>query len=156
MGSQYHQNSIAFGKAPRREADNQPINQSVRQLVGQAGRQANRQAKTHSLAFFFQSRTTSTNSGEPQLQRITWRLSGRTLAFRLKCRRFESRLAIAGAGPPTHYSFSPDRGSNPSPHKPLTPPPNPHSPPLKCDIRFQGNRGLKIKISIRGSPCQAE
>ena len=61
-------NSIAFGKAPRREADSQPISQSVRQAgsqaVGRASRQADRQAESQSLAFF-QSRTTSTNSGEP-------------------------------------------------------------------------------------------
>ena len=49
-------NSIAFGKAPRREADSQPISQSVRQAVsqavGRASRQADRQAETYSLAFF--------------------------------------------------------------------------------------------------------
>ena len=35
-------NSIAFGKAPRREADSQPISQSGSQLGKQAGRQAGR------------------------------------------------------------------------------------------------------------------
>ena len=58
-----HKNSIAFGKAPRREADSQPISQSVRQAVSQAvsqaRRQADREAEPHSLAFF---------SGELQLQ----------------------------------------------------------------------------------------
>ena len=48
-------NSFAFGKAPRREADSQPISQSgrqaVSQAVSQASRQADRQAETHSLAF---------------------------------------------------------------------------------------------------------
>ena len=39
--------------------------QSVRQAVNRASRQADRQAETHSLAFF-QSWTTSSNSGEPQ------------------------------------------------------------------------------------------
>ena len=46
-------NSIAFGKAPRREAGNQPMRQSVSQAVGQAIRQAERRAETHNLAFFF-------------------------------------------------------------------------------------------------------
>ena len=46
-------NSIAFGKAPRREADSQPISQLGRQAVSQAVSRANRQAKTHSLTFFF-------------------------------------------------------------------------------------------------------
>ena len=54
-----HRNSDAFSKAPRREADSQPISQSVRQAasqaVGWASRQADRQAETHSLAFFFSS-----------------------------------------------------------------------------------------------------
>ena len=49
-------NSIAFGKAPGREADGQPISGSVRQAFSQAGgwasRQASKQAETHSLAFF--------------------------------------------------------------------------------------------------------
>ena len=74
------QNSTAFGKAPQREANSQPISQSssqsgsqsgsqsakqagsqsVRQSVGQAGRQV----ETHSLAFF-QLRTMITNVGNP-------------------------------------------------------------------------------------------
>ena len=37
-------NSIAFGSAPRREADSQPISQSVRQAVSQTVSQASRQA----------------------------------------------------------------------------------------------------------------
>ena len=109
VGVGVDQNSIAFGKAPPREADSQPINQ--------AGRQAGRQAETHSLAFF-QSWTTSTNSGEPQLHQCGRQSSGRTLAFRHRCCGFKSRLVIAGAGRSTHYSFSPNRGSNPSQHKP--------------------------------------
>ena len=59
---------VALGKAPQRQADSQPISQSVRQAVsqavGRASRQADRQAEAHSLAFF-QSQTTSTNSGGP-------------------------------------------------------------------------------------------
>ena len=44
-------------------------------------------------------------------------------------------------------------------HKLLTPNPNPPPPPPpspKCDIQFQGHRGLNIKISIGGSFCQAK
>ena len=71
--------------------------------------------------------------------------------------QFESQPAIAGAGRPIHSSFSSEDGSNPSKHKLLTPPPNPPPPPLrKCDIQFQGDRGLKIKKSIGGSFCQAK
>ena len=44
------QNSTAFGKAPRREADSQPISQSVRQAVGQAGRQTGRTGRLFSVA----------------------------------------------------------------------------------------------------------
>ena len=48
--------SIAFGSAPRREADSQPISQLVRQAVSQAvsraSGQADRQTETHSLGFF--------------------------------------------------------------------------------------------------------
>ena len=46
-------NSIAFGSAPRREADGQPISQlarqAVSQAVSQASRQADRQTETRSL-----------------------------------------------------------------------------------------------------------
>ena len=50
-----HQNSIAFSKAPRRKANNQPTNQSITAAVSsQLGRQTGRQkhTETHSLAFF--------------------------------------------------------------------------------------------------------
>ena len=108
-GSGGERTSISFGNTPRREADSQPVSQSVSQAssqsgIGQASRQADREAETHSLAFF-QSRTTSTNSEEPQLHRSKQPSSGKTLAFRLKCCRFESRMAIAGTGALTHYSF---------------------------------------------------
>ena len=44
-------NSIAFGSAPRREADSQPISQLVRQAVSQTVSQASRQTETPSLVF---------------------------------------------------------------------------------------------------------
>ena len=64
-------NSIAFGKAPRREADSQPISQSVRQAVSRASRQADKQAEMHSLAFFIgglqlQTRRNSTGALQEQ------------------------------------------------------------------------------------------
>ena len=47
---------IAFGSAPRREADSEPISQLVRQAVShavsRASRQAGRQTETHSVDFF--------------------------------------------------------------------------------------------------------
>ena len=58
-GVRRYKNPIAFGKAPRREADSQPMSQSsgkqsVRQSVGQAGWQTGRHkhTETHSLGFF--------------------------------------------------------------------------------------------------------
>ena len=52
-----HLNSIAFGKAPGKEADSQPISQPVRQAVsqavGRASRQADRQAENTVWLFFF-------------------------------------------------------------------------------------------------------
>ena len=48
------QNSIAFGSAPRREADSQPISQFVRQAVSQTLSRASRQADRNTqLGFFF-------------------------------------------------------------------------------------------------------
>ena len=46
------ENSITFGSAPRREADNKPISQLVKQAISQTASQASRQAETHSLGFF--------------------------------------------------------------------------------------------------------
>ena len=47
------QNSIAFGKAPRREADSQPISQSGRQAVSQAVSWGSRQADRNTQLSFF-------------------------------------------------------------------------------------------------------
>ena len=46
--------SIAFGSAPRRKADSQPISQSVRQAVSQTVGQASRQADRNTQFGFFQ------------------------------------------------------------------------------------------------------
>ena len=49
--------SIAFGSAPRREADSQPISQLVRQAVSQTVSQASRQADRNTQFGFFQWQT---------------------------------------------------------------------------------------------------
>ena len=71
-GSIFLQNSIAFGKVPRREANSQPTSEAGRQAVSQAvsraSRQADRRAETYSLAFF-QLQTTIENIGKtPDVQ----------------------------------------------------------------------------------------
>ena len=50
-------NFIAFGSAPRREADSQPISQLLRQAVSQTVRQASRQAARYTQFGFFQWQT---------------------------------------------------------------------------------------------------
>ena len=88
------QNSIAFGKAPRREADRQ----AGSQLRKQAGRRAGRNTQFS----FFQWRTTTTNSGELHCYRNSQQSGGRTLAQQLAHRRLESWLAIVGMSRLTH------------------------------------------------------
>ena len=60
-------NLIAFGKAPRREADSQPISQSDRQVVskvvGRASRQTRRQK--HTVWLFFSHRLHIQTVGNP-------------------------------------------------------------------------------------------
>ena len=85
-------NSIAFGKAPRREADSQPISQSARQSVSQASRQAHRQAETHSLAFF-QLRTMIINNGEPHVFRNNQWSSGEAQGKQTSRHRVKSQPA---------------------------------------------------------------
>ena len=50
-------NSVAFGSAPRREADSQPISQLVRQAVSQTVGRASRQADRNTQFGFFQWQT---------------------------------------------------------------------------------------------------
>ena len=61
------QNSIAFGSAPRREADSQPISQLVRQAVSQTVSRASGRADRNTQFGFFQWPTRLQAAGEQQL-----------------------------------------------------------------------------------------
>ena len=69
--------SIAFGSAPQREADSQPISQLVRQAGSQtvswASRQAGRQAETPFGVFQWQTRLQAAGRG-PILVNLLWQL----------------------------------------------------------------------------------
>ena len=91
----FQSNSTAFGKAPRREADSQPISQSVSQSGKQAGRQAGRSTQ---FGFFFSSvdyvyKQWGTPDA-PDLSVIEWQTAS-----------LQSRPAIAGAGQLIDHSF---------------------------------------------------
>ena len=61
-------NSIAFGSAPQREADSQPISQLVRQAVSQTVSRASRQADRNTqFPFFFSGKLGFKPWGEEQL-----------------------------------------------------------------------------------------
>ena len=66
-------NSIAFGSAPRREADSQPVSQLVRQAVSHAVSPTSRQAggQTAHTGWAFSVTDSATSSGEPN----TWKIS---------------------------------------------------------------------------------
>ena len=70
-GGKALENSIAFGSAPRREPDSQPISQLVRQAVSQTVRQSvgqtGRQTETHNFVFFFSGRPGFNQWGEQKL-----------------------------------------------------------------------------------------
>ena len=130
-------NSVAFGSAPRREADSQPISQSVRQAISQAvsraSRQADRQTETHRLGFFS--------------DRIGYKQWGALLAAENPAVEWQntrvptprSEVRVPAGRPPAASSFAvPD----PSEHKLLTPPP---PPPKKSDIQSQGMEASKSK-----------
>ena len=126
------ENSIAFGSAPRREADSQPISQLVRQAVSQAvnraSRQADRQTETHSLGFF---------SGRlGYKQRGAWRVpeQARSNGNAVGCQPAGrwSDSWTADCRPRRSTCVPPDPCSNPSEHKLLTP-----STPRKSDIQVR-------------------
>ena len=128
------------------------VSQSGKQLVGQAGKQTGRQK--HTVGLFF--------SGELQLQTV-WskKYIGITNGRVVEHSTCNQACVSSNPGRPSPATgdrpvrfFSPNRGSNPSEHKLLTPPLPPT--PLKCDIQFQGDRGLKMKNSIGGSFCRAK
>ena len=167
--SQTKKNSIAFGSAPLREADSQPISQVVRPAVSQTVIRASRQADRNTqFGFFFSVADSAPSSGEDSCWQDKQRSSGNTADRRLLGRRFESRLADLGGGGVNddsrparirtadlqvcsllHYhstALCSDRDAsahclNPSEHKLLTPPPS----PLKNDIQFQGIEASESK-----------
>ena len=66
-----NQNSIAFGSAPRREADNQAISRSVREAVSQAVSWARTQVGRNTQFGFYQWWITATNNEESISNRLT-------------------------------------------------------------------------------------
>ena len=128
-------NSIAFGSAPRREADIQPISQFVRQAVTQIVSRASSQASQGKFGFF---------QWQTQLQAV-----GRTPTVRTSNGRMVmqptadvyvggsnlSRLTAGGASRLVS-SVQFDPRSNPSEHKLLTPPAE--TPPPKAISSFSG------------------
>ena len=140
------QNSIAFGSAPRREADSQPISLLNRPAVSQT--------ETHSLGFLSVA-DTCPSSGETHWSQDKQWPNGNAGGRRLFGRRFEPRLGEEGGGAaanssqPTrirtadlklcrrlHYHSTgvgcdntvPPHCSEPSDQKLLTPPPHPPHP----------------------------
>ena len=118
-----HKNSIAFGKAPRREAESKHISQSpgkwsVRQSVRQASRQRGRQ--THMIKLF--------SVEGPQLPNKGNQDSGGTFGGRMVEHLNHIHPAPAARRPVAPF-FSLYLGSNPSKHKLLTPTPTPHLVP---------------------------
>ena len=75
-------NSIAFGSAPRREADSQPISQ--------LGRPAVSQTEAHSLGFLSVADSAASSGEEIQRQGKQW-LNGNAADRRLLGRRFQPR-----------------------------------------------------------------
>ena len=84
---------------------------------------------------------------------VEWSNTGEQTAWRW----FESRPAGLADHRLSRWVPEPffvlDPGSNPSNHKLLSPPPH---PPPKNGIKFQGDRGLKIKKSSGGLFCWAK
>ena len=94
-------NSIAFGSAPRREADSQPISQLVRpadiQTVIRASRQADRNTQ---FGFSFSGRLSSKQWGGPLLHNKQ-RSNGNAAGHGPLGRRFKSRSADLADAPQT-------------------------------------------------------
>ena len=90
-------NSVAFGSAPRREADSQPI--------GQLDRLAVSQTKTHTLGFLSVADTGPSNGENNGSQNWQWpngNAGGRRLfgwRFKPRCGQYGSRAAAGVHGP---------------------------------------------------------
>ena len=96
--------SIAFGSAPRREANSQPISQlvrpadsqTVRQSFGQTGKKTSRQK--HTVWVFFSVADSGASSGKENSCQNKKRSNGNAAGHGLLGRRFESRSADDGGG----------------------------------------------------------
>ena len=113
-------NSIAFGSAPRREADSQPISQLVRQAVSQTVSRASRQADRNTQFGFLQWQTRLSTAGKD----VTNRTSDGPMAMQstadTQVGSSNSRRPTASrAGRPV-ISAQFDPRSNPSAHKVFT------------------------------------
>ena len=152
-------NSIAFGSAPRREVDSQPISPLARPAVSQT--------ETHSLGFLSVA-DTAPSSGEavclrPSSGRMVMQLTGVSGSYPGRVNTAAPppppTVRQPGFEPPTENfasaalpldqrwcdSDKPPHCLEPSERKLLTPP----SPPQKgCAVL--GDRGLRIKKSIGG------
>ena len=91
------ENSIAFGSAPRREADSQPISQLDRPAVSQT--------ETHTLGFLSVANTGPSSGENVGCQNWQWP-NGNAGGRRLFGRRFEPRYGQYGSGATT-VSFEP-------------------------------------------------
>ena len=81
--------SIAFGSAPRREADSQPISHLARSAVSQT--------ETHSLGFLPVADSAASSGEDPNSQSKQWP-NGNAADRRLFGRRFEPRSGKDGGG----------------------------------------------------------
>ena len=113
-------NSIAFGSAPRREADSQPISQLVRQAVSQTVSRASRQADRNTV-WGFSVADLASSSGE---NRYCQNENGRTAmhptaGVPVVGSSNPGRPTTGGAGRPVICAQS-DPRSNPAEHKLLS------------------------------------
>ena len=138
-------NSIAFGSAPGREADSQPISRLVRQSVShsgsQSGKQAGRQADRSTQFGFFQWWTPLQAKGMPKHRKS---VSGRAVMQSTGSRQDggsnPGQPTTGSADRPTSFILL-DPRSNPSEHNPPPPPPG-----KKVISSFRGYRPQNSKI----------
>ena len=135
-------NSIAFGSAPRREADSQPISPLVRQAVSQAVSWASRQADRYTKFGFFRLRTRLQATGSPPCSR--------TVSIRAVMQSFANQQVSGSISDRLLRSVLPEPRSNPSEHKLLTPPPRPPPPAPPPPKKLYLASGDRIKKSIGG------
>ena len=90
------ENSIAFGSAPQREADSQPISQLVRQAIGQTVSQARRQADKSTHFGFFQRQTPLQVAGRATTIRTN---NGNASDHRRVGQQFDSQPGPTAAAP---------------------------------------------------------